>query len=87
MVRKLKAENTSVSISANHSTGATGAGMAKSPSIASAITAPATVTAVPRLSRSFWANQPRAGSCTTSNSRKPKSTDPRAVSETPYSST
>jgi hypothetical protein len=86
MVRKLNALNTSVSISANQTSGATGGAMAKSPSIPPAIIAAATLTASPRQRALRAASQPSAGSCTTSISRSANSTVPSAASETPCAS-
>jgi hypothetical protein len=83
MVRKLNDEKTSVSISANHKSGATGGVTAKSPTIAAAITATATPTACARRASSAAASRPRSGSCTMSRSLSPKSTAPSAARLTP----
>jgi len=83
MVRKLNPVNSPVRHSANHATGGSIGATANRPSIDTAISTAATATDSPRQRRTRCASHPSAGSCTTSISRSPASTAPRAASPTP----
>jgi hypothetical protein len=83
IVRKLKALNSPVIVSANHQNGAKGGATANSPSIDSTMTAAANATAQtrPRPSRSDI--QPSTGSWTMSKRRSTNSSMPSAARLTP----